>query len=140
MGVFYSAGARKLPADAGREKQEGIQGQWQHESPFREVLQEVKRGADADCRPQMMRRCYYAMKNDSWEDFEERYRKEGKSSERTFEFIREACGKVAKDEIGRLGMVPEKHGLLEADHRTSRRNGRRHFVVCLLPALQQGSP
>ena len=53
----------------------------------------------------MMRCTCLAMKNGGWEDFEERYRKEGKSSEWTFERIREAFEKVAKDEIGRLGIV-----------------------------------
>ena len=57
--------------------------------------------------PQMMRRGYLAMKNGSWEEFKERYRKEGKSSEWTLERIREAYEKVAKDEIGRLGIVQE---------------------------------
>ena len=47
------------------------------------------------------------MKNGNSEDFEERYRKEGKSSEWTLERIREACEKVAKNEIGRLGIVQE---------------------------------
>ena len=43
------------------------------------------------------------------------------------------------DDIGCLSIAQEiyrkKHGLLDADNRTSRRNGRSHFVVCL-PALQ----
>ena len=29
-----------IQEDASREKQEGIQGQWQQESPFREVLEQ----------------------------------------------------------------------------------------------------
>ena len=101
------AGARKIIADAAREKQEGIHGQWQQESPFTEVLEQVKRSADVDSGSQMMRRGYLAMKNGSWEDCKEGYRKEGKSCEWTFERIREACEKVTKDEIGRLGIVQE---------------------------------
>ena len=31
--------AKKIRDDAAREKQEGIQGQWQQESPFREILE-----------------------------------------------------------------------------------------------------
>ena len=45
------------------------------------------------------------MKNGSWEDFKERYRREEKSLEWTFERIRESCEKVARDEVGRLGIV-----------------------------------
>ena len=48
------------------EIQEGIQGQWQRESPLKEVLEQVKISADADCGPQMMRRGYFARKNGSW--------------------------------------------------------------------------
>ena len=89
------------------EKHEGIQGQWPQESPAREVLEQVKKSADANCGPRMMRRGYLAMKNGSWEHFKERYRKEGKSSEWTLDRIREAYEKVAKDEIGRFGIVQE---------------------------------
>ena len=56
---------------------------------------------------QMMRCGYLPLKNGSWEDFEEEYRKEGQSCEWTFERIREAYEKVAKDEFGRLGIVQE---------------------------------
>ena len=43
------AGARTIPADAARGKQEGMQDQWQQESLLRSVLEQVKRSADADC-------------------------------------------------------------------------------------------
>ena len=65
------ADAKKILEDDSREKQEGKQGQWQQESPFKEVLEQVKRSADTGCGPQMMRRGYLAMKNGSWEDFKE---------------------------------------------------------------------
>ena len=41
------ADVRKILADASLEKQEGIQGRWQQESPFREVLEQVKGSAKA---------------------------------------------------------------------------------------------
>ena len=133
------AEARKILADASREIQEGIQDQWQQESPFREFLEQVKRSEAADCAPRVMRRGYLAMKNGCWEAFQERYRKEGKSSEWTFEGIREAHEKVAKDEIGRFGIVQE---IQRKSTEFLRRiiapvwNGRSHFVVWL-PTLQQ---
>ena len=99
--------ARKILADASREKQEGIQGQLQQESTFKKVLEQVKRGADADCGPQMMRRGYLAMKNASREDLKEGYRKKGKSCQWTFGRIREVYEKVANDEIRRLGILHE---------------------------------
>ena len=65
MWVYFTlktARARKIPADAAGEKQEGKQGQWQQESPFKEVLEQIKRSADTDCGLQTMRRVYSAMK------------------------------------------------------------------------------
>ena len=54
--TLETAGARTILADVAREKQEGKQGQWQQESPFKEVLEQIKRSADTDCGPQTMRR------------------------------------------------------------------------------------
>ena len=72
--VLLSKGQKKkkILANASREKQEGMQGQWQQESPFREVLEQVKGNAHMDCGTQMMRRVYLAMKNGGWEGFKER--------------------------------------------------------------------
>ena len=78
------AGARTILADAAREKQEGQQGQWQQEPPFKEVLEQIQRSADTDCGPQTMRRGFLAMKHCNWEIFLEEYRKEGKLCEWTF--------------------------------------------------------
>ena len=71
-----------------QEQQEGKKGLWQQESPFKEVLEQVKRSADTDCGPQTMRRAYIATKQGNWEDFQEEYRKEGKLCEWTFERLR----------------------------------------------------
>ena len=101
------AEVNKILADASRERQEGIQGQWQQESPFREIPEQVRGKADIGCGPQMMRQSYLAMRNGCWEEFKESYREEEKSSEWTLERIREAYEQVAKHEIGRLGTVQE---------------------------------
>ena len=93
--MVVDEGSKKNSGGRSSEKQERIQGQWQQEPPFREVLERVKRSADADCGPQTMRRGYFAMNNRSWKDFQEEYRKEGKSCEWIFERIREAYEKVA---------------------------------------------
>ena len=60
-----SAEARKILADASREKQEGIQGQWQQESPCREVLEQFKKKCGCRLWSQMLRRVYFAMKTGS---------------------------------------------------------------------------
>ena len=74
--------------DATQAKQEGIQGQWQHESLFK--VEQVKRSADTDCNAQMMRRAYNAKQLDNWESFKEEYRKEGQLCEWTIERLQEA--------------------------------------------------
>ena len=99
--------AKKILEDALWERQEGIQGQWQQEFRLREILEQVRGNADMGCGSQMMQRGYFAMRDGSWEQVKERYREVDKSSERTLQKIREAHEKVARDEIGRLGIVQE---------------------------------
>ena len=53
------------------EKQEGKQGQWHQESPFKEVLKQIKRSADTVCGLQRMRRAYNAKKSGTWKSFKE---------------------------------------------------------------------
>ena len=56
------AKAKKFLKDAEKEKQEGIQGQWQRESPAKECLEQVKCRADTDCTPKMMKYGYFELK------------------------------------------------------------------------------
>ena len=49
---FARAKAKKFLRDVKKDKQEGIQGQWQQESPAKEFLKQVKSSADTDCTPQ----------------------------------------------------------------------------------------
>ena len=101
------AEAKKKLEDAPRERQEGIQGQWQHESPFREVLEQVRGNVEMGCSAQIRRKSYIAIRDDSWEEFRKGCRETEKSSEWTLEKIPEAHETVAKEEIERLGIVPE---------------------------------
>ena len=61
LGYFLSckSESEEISKDAEKEKQEGIQGQWQQESPAKEFLEQVKSGADTDCVPKMMRCGYF---------------------------------------------------------------------------------
>ena len=82
------------------------------------------------------------MRNGSWEESKEGCKEKEKSSEWTLSKVREVYEKVARDEVGRLGIVQEifekMYGLLEADHGASRWTGRSYPVVHLPPpALQQ---
>ena len=101
------AEAMKILEDAARERQAGIQGQWQQESLFRVILKQVRGNVDMGCGHQMMRKGYIAMRDGSWEELKERYREVERSSEWTLERIREVYEKVARDAVERLGIVQE---------------------------------
>ena len=88
-------------------KQEGMQSQWQKESPFKEVLEHVKRSADIDCNVQRMRRAYNAKKLGKWESFKEECGKEGTLCEWTLERLHEAYDKVAMEDLVRLSIAQE---------------------------------
>ena len=54
---------------AEEEKQAGIQGQWQQESPARESSE------IADCNEPMMKKGFAAFKNGTWEEYKDTFRK-----------------------------------------------------------------
>ena len=49
------------------EKQEGLQGQWQQESPAREYLEQVKCCRDTGCNEPMTKKGFTALKNENWD-------------------------------------------------------------------------
>ena len=53
---------------ADEEKQAGIQGQWQQESPAREHLEQVECCHDTDCNEPMMKKGFTALKNGTREE------------------------------------------------------------------------
>ena len=103
--TFKRAWAKKVLADAAKEKQEGIQGQWQQEPPFKEVREQVKWYSDTNCDAYMVRRAYHAEKSGNWEGFEEEFRNKSKFSEWTFVRLKEAYKKVASEDVGRQGIA-----------------------------------
>ena len=52
---------------ADEEKQAGIQGQWQQESPAREYLEQVRCCHDTDCNEPMMKKVFAALEKGTWE-------------------------------------------------------------------------
>ena len=91
--------------DAEIEKQEDKQGQWQQESLAKEYLDQVKCCTDTDCTPRIMKHCVFALKSGEWEEKRSIFKVEVGVTEWVFERIREAFGKVAKDEAGRMRIV-----------------------------------
>ena len=63
-GILQSKKAWVL-ADAAQENHERIQGQWQKESPCKEVLEQAKRSANTDRNAQIMRLVFEC--NEAWQ-------------------------------------------------------------------------
>ena len=66
---------QKFREDAGKERQTGMQGQWQHESPAREYLEQVKCCSDIDCTHRMVKQAFLA-----WEEYKSNFRTEVKAT------------------------------------------------------------
>ena len=93
--------------EAEEERQTGIQGQRQVESPAREYLEQVKCCNDTDCTHGMRKQGFFALKSGEWQEYKNTFRKEVQVSERVFDRIKEAFEKVAKDEAIKLSAVQE---------------------------------
>ena len=124
------AEVRKILADASREKHEGIQGQWQQESPFRRGLGTSQE--KCGCRLWTSNDAARLPCNEEWQlgrlqrKIRERRKVVGVDPRKNSRCLRE--GRNSE----------EGHGLLAAGHCASRWNGRSRLVVCL-PTLQQFS-
>ena len=90
---------KKFRRLADEEKQAGIQGQWQQESPAREYLEEVKCCHDTDWNESSVKKGFTACKNGTWEKM--------KSSDRAFDRIKEAFELVALDETEKMSIAPK---------------------------------
>ena len=98
---------KQLREDAEKERQAGVQGQWQHESPAREYMEQVKCCSDFVCTPSMMKQAFFVLKGGDWEEYKSIFRTEVKATEWAFDRIQEAFEKVAKDEARKLSTVQE---------------------------------
>ena len=63
--TLQRANAREILADGAQEKQEGKQRQWQQESPFKEVLEQVKRKCGYRLRSPDNAPCVH--RNETWQ-------------------------------------------------------------------------
>ena len=99
--------AKKFRQLADEGEQGGIQGQWQQESPAREYLEQVKCCHDTDCNESMMKKGVTALKNGTWEEYEESFKEKMKASEWAFDRIKEVFDLVAQDEARKVSSVQE---------------------------------
>ena len=110
---------KKFREDAEKEKQEGIQGQWQRESPAKEYLEQVKCCNDTDCTPRMMKQAFLALKGgDRGRSTKTSSESKRKPRNGPLTEIQEAFEKVAKDEARKLSTVQEIM------------HGRKHRLTC----------
>ena len=91
----------KFREQAEEEKQVGIQGQWQLESPAREYLEQVKCCHDTYC----MKQAFLALKGGDWEEYKSILRTDLKAARWAFDRTKEAFEKVAKDAERKLSTV-----------------------------------
>ena len=90
------------------ERQAGIRGQWQLESPARKYLEQVKCYSDTDCTPRMMKQSIPCVDREgTGEEYKSNFRTEVKATEWAFDRIMEAFEKVGKVEARNLSTVPE---------------------------------
>ena len=87
------------------DRENEMQGQWQHESPAKEYLEQVKCCEGTDCTPRMMKQAFFALKGGDWEEYKSIFRVQAKATEWAFDRIQEAFEKVAKDEARKLSTV-----------------------------------
>ena len=87
-------------------RQAGIQGKRQQESPAREYLEQVKCCHDTDCNEPMMK-SFTALEDGNWEEYKATFRRKMKASEWAFDRIKEAFRKVAQDEAEKVSFVQE---------------------------------
>ena len=99
--------AKRFRQLADEEKQAGTQGQWQRESPAREYLEQVKCCHDTDCDESMMKKGFTALKNGTWEERKDIFRRKMKASEWAFDMIKEAFELVAQDETEEMSILQE---------------------------------
>ena len=98
---------KKFREYAEKERQAGMQGQRQHESPAREYLEQVKCCNDAGCTHRLLKQAFLALKGGTGNNTKSTFRKEVKVSEWGEDRIKEEFEKVAKDEARKLSTVQE---------------------------------
>ena len=76
---------KRFREQAEEEKQAGMRGPWQLESPAREYLEQAKRCNDTDCTHRMMKQGFVALKSGDWEEYKNTFRKEVKVTEWDFD-------------------------------------------------------
>ena len=72
-----------------------------------ECLEQVKCCNDTDCTHRMMKQSFLALEGGDWGEYKSTFRTEVKAAEWTFDRIKEAFEKVAKDEARKLSIVQE---------------------------------
>ena len=99
--------AKKFRQLADEERQAGIQGQRQQESPAREYLEQVKCCHDTDCNEPMTKKGFTALKNETREEYKETFKEKMKASGWAFDRIKDAFHLVAQDEARKVSVVQE---------------------------------
>ena len=119
------------------DRENEMQGQWQHESPAKEYVEQVKCCEGTDCTPRMMKQAFFALKGGDWEEYKSIFRVQAKATEWAFDRIQEAFEKVAKDEARKLSTVQKyvkKYRLFSSRQQKGKEVSRCHTCARLATA------
>ena len=123
-----------------KKSRQEYKGRWQQESLAKEYLKQVKCCHDTDCNEPMMKKGFTALKNGTWEEFKETFKKKMKASEWGLRQDKRGVrlgskGRGRKDEHCARDHA-QKHTLFSANQCVSWMTRRSHNVK-LVPELQQ---
>ena len=121
VGTFHhqKAWARSILEDAERVRRLGTDGRWQHEVPYKEELELLRHSSDLRFEDVLMGQAYNAEKSGDWANHLEQIH--GKWQARRLD---KCEGEVEQEDEGNVkDILRKRHGLLDSDHRASRRSG-----------------
>ena len=99
---------KRFREQAEEDKQAGIPGQWQLESTAKEYLEQGKCCDDTDCTDRVMKQGFVAVRKvETGKKYNSIFRTEVKTTEWSFDRMKEAFEQVAQDEARNLSIVQE---------------------------------
>ena len=116
--TLNKAWTRSGLAEADKERQNGTDGDWQQENPYKEELELVRRSSEFCFEGILMRRACEAVKPGDWKNYLEVFFKDDRLSMWARVKVRDCYNEVELEDEGRISIAQDKYGLPKEDHRT----------------------
>ena len=107
VGAFYPSKEHGPRQSWLMPRKRSIQGKWQLEPPFKELLKQIKKSSGISCSAHFMRHAYYAGKSGDWKGYKKAHWDKNGIGEWAFIEVKESYDKVAWEDIGRLGIAQD---------------------------------